>query len=122
MRVDERDLEPEEAAPRPLVDQLGAVRREPLRARRRRRRPRTRRGASPGPRWRGTCRPACRARATASSSTRPSPTRIDRGLDALVGDGLAVLELGAEKPPVGVDGLVEVGDRDAEVMDSRARP
>src|SRR5438132_228622 len=38
-------------------------------------------------------------------------------LDALVGDNLAVLELGAEEPLVRRERLVEVFDRDAEVVD-----
>jgi hypothetical protein len=40
-----------------------------------------------------------------------------RGLDALVRDGLPVLDARAEQPLVGADGLVEVLDGDAEVMD-----
>jgi hypothetical protein len=35
------------------------------------------------------------------------------GLDALVGDGLAVLHLGAKEPLVRGDCLVEILDRDA---------
>src|SRR5439155_24376768 len=41
-----------------------------------------------------------------------------RRLDALVGDGRAMLDLGAEEPLVRRDGLVEIGDRDPEVVDS----
>ena len=41
-----------------------------------------------------------------------------RGLDALVVDRRAVLELGAEEALVGVDRLVEVVDGDAEVVDA----
>src|SRR5262245_32960391 len=41
-----------------------------------------------------------------------------RGLDALLLDGRAMLELRAEEPCVRVDGLVEVRDRDAEMVDA----
>ena len=39
-----------------------------------------------------------------------------RSLDALLGDELAVLEGGAEGADVRLDGLVEVGNGDADVM------
>ena len=39
-------------------------------------------------------------------------------LDALVGHGRAVLELGAEEPLVGRDRLVKIVDGDAEVVDA----
>ena len=41
-----------------------------------------------------------------------------RSLDTLLGNGLAVLELGAEEPLVRLDRLVQIGDRDAEMVDS----
>ena len=40
------------------------------------------------------------------------------GLDALIGDRLPLLELGTEQTLVARDGLVEVGDRDAEMVDA----
>lgn len=40
-----------------------------------------------------------------------------RCLHALIGDGLTVLELGAEQARVRLESLVEVFDRDAQVMD-----
>jgi hypothetical protein len=40
-----------------------------------------------------------------------------RSFDALLGNGLAMLELGAEDPLVGGHGLVEIFDGDSEVMD-----
>ena len=42
------------------------------------------------------------------------------GLDALVGERLAMLELGAEEAPVAVDGLVEVRHGDAEMVNPRS--
>jgi hypothetical protein len=41
-----------------------------------------------------------------------------RRFDALLRDRLSVLELGAEEPPVGVQGVVEVCDRNAEVVNA----
>ena len=71
----------------------------------------------PGPRLARNLPTGVSGPSDASSSTRPSPTRIEHGLDALVGHRLAVLELGAEQALVGLDRPVEVRDRDAEVMD-----
>ena len=44
-----------------------------------------------------------------------------RRLDTLLGHGLAVLELGSEEAAVGLDGDVEVLDRDSQVMDAGRR-
>ena len=75
----------------------------------------------PGPRRSRNCPTGVSGSSEASSSIRPSPTRSERRLDALVVERLAQLELGAEEPPVGLDGLVEIGDRDAEVVDAASR-
>ena len=49
----------------------------------------------------------------------PAPADEDgRRLDTLLGDGFAVLEGGPEEADIGLDGLVEVGDSDADVMDA----
>jgi hypothetical protein len=117
VRVDERDLEPEEPTPRMLVDQLRAVCRElaqgladivdlvgdvvhprpPL-------------GEKLPDRSLGA------ERREQLDAIRADPQRC--GLDALARNRLAVLELGAEEALVGCDRLVEILDRDAEVMDS----
>jgi hypothetical protein len=41
-----------------------------------------------------------------------------RGLDSLVGNDFAVLELGAEQMPVRLDRLVEIGDGDSDVVNA----
>ncbi|MDX6410768.1 MAG: hypothetical protein QOE91_284, partial [Gaiellaceae bacterium] len=41
-----------------------------------------------------------------------------RCLDTLFGNGGPVLQLGAEKPPVRIECLVEIVDGDTEVMDA----
>ena len=45
----------------------------------------------------------------------------ERRLDALLLERLAQLDLGSEQPPVGLDGLVEIGDGDTEMVDTARR-
>ena len=113
--MDERDLEPEEAAPRPGVDQLGALLREvrescsnvgdlvgdvmhsgaPLREE------------------------APDRRVVAERREQLDPARADadrRGLDALFLDALAMLESSTEEPLVRRHRLVEVRDRDSDMV------
>ena len=115
--MDERDLEAEGAAARRLVDQLGAVAGEPLELR-----------ADVVDLERDVVhpRPALGEELPDRRLRAERPEQLDaaaadahrHGLDALVGDRLALLELGAEEALVALDGLVEVGDRDAEVVDA----
>ena len=113
--VNERDLEAEEAALRSLVDQLRALRLE-LTERLRdvvylvgdvmHSRPAL-----------GEKLPDGRFRAERGQqldSSLADPHR--RSLDALVRNRLAVLELGAEEALVGRNGLIEVGDGNAQMM------
>ena len=107
--VDERDLEPEQAPPRPLVDQLCALRRElpdrfahvldlvrdVMHS-----------GAALGQEL--AHRRVRPQGAQQLDATGADPQR--RRLDALVGNGLAMLNLGPEEPLVGRDRLVEVLD------------
>jgi len=115
--VDERDLEPEEPAARPFVDQLGALGnqlvqrladivdlvRDVVHAR-----------ASLGEEPPDRRLVAERREQLDAAGTDPK----GRSLDTLLGNGLAVLELGAEEPLVRLDRLVQIGDRDAEMVDS----
>ena len=109
--MDECDLEPEEPAPRALVDQLGALGGELVE-----------RGADvvdlegdvvhPGPRLERNLPTGV---SSPSAAEQLDPVRADAqrgGLDALLLDRLAVLELGAEKPFVGRERLVEIVDGD----------
>jgi hypothetical protein len=114
--MDEGDLEAEQASPRVLVDQFDAAGREPLELRR---------DIvdlegdvmHAGPTVSEELTDRC-VRAERSEQLDPSGADPQRGgLDSLVGHGLAVLELGAEKPLVGLDRRVQVGDRDADVVD-----
>ena len=115
--MDEPDLEPEDPGPGRLVDQLDAVLRQALELGRdvgdlegQVVHP----GPAPGD------EPADR-RVRAERREQLDPAAAEphrRGLDALVGDQLAVLELGAEQARVRLDGLVEVGDGQADVVDS----
>jgi hypothetical protein len=109
--MQERNLEPEEAVPRALVDQVGSAggeaaqlladivdlegymvhARPPL-------------GEELADRCLG---PEGREQLDSSAA---DPHRC--GLDALIDDQLTVLELGAEQAAVRVDSLVEVGDGD----------
>ena len=116
--MDERDLQAEQAAARLGVDQLGAGRRRARRARRRCRRPRRRRGACPARAARGSDRRACRPPSARAARSGCSPTRSEAASTPCSATTVAVLELGAEEPPVGLDRLVEVGDGDAEVVDA----
>ena len=118
IRVDERDLEPEETRLRLGVDQLGS------------------RACEIGERGRQVVdlvsnvvhpRPALRE--------EPADGRVllqrreeldavlsepdDRSLDALVGDDLAALYRSLEQPLVRRDRIVEVVDRNAEMMDRK---
>ena len=113
----ERDLETEHPAPWRRVDQLGAARRELG----------ERRadvvhlvGDVVNPR--ATLREeAADGRVVAERSKELDAAVADadrRGLDALVLDPRPVLEQAAEEPLVRPDGLVEIGDGEADVMDS----
>ena len=117
--MDERDLEPEEAAARRLVDELRARGRELDRARSCTSSVSSATWCIPGPR-RARKRPTgVSSPVGVTSSMRLSPTRTRRGLDALLAERLAMLEPRAEERLVRRDRLVEIGDRDAEVMDPR---
>src|SRR5436190_11651944 len=115
--MDERNLEPEEASAGPVVDQLGAL------------------GGQLVQRFadiRDLVRDVMHPRAALRKELPDRGLLTERGeqldavlahpqrrrLDALVGHGLPVLEARPEEPLVGRDRLVEVGDRDAEMMDS----
>jgi len=118
--MDEGNLEPEEAAPRALIDQLDPLggesfelaadivdlegdvvhARAALRQKLTDRRVGTERGEQLNP-----------ARADAERSR----------LDALFTQHLAVLELGVEEPPVCVDRGIEANHRNADVMDAGHR-
>src|SRR5262245_29808388 len=113
--MDERDLHPEQALPWPLVDQLRSFRLELV----------ERRadvvdlegdvvhsGAS-------VCEELADRRVVAEGGKQLDPARAHpegSGLDALVGDRLAVLDLCAEEPLVGGDGAVEIVDGHTKVM------
>ena len=115
--MDERDLEPEEAAVRLLVDQLDALLGEFGELRARGRSPRRRRGACPGRGWRGTCPTGVSSPSDASSSTRLSPTRTAAASTPCVGNRVAVLDLGTEETSIRVDCLVEILDGHSEMVD-----
>ena len=115
--MDECDLEPEEALPRLLVDQLGAFGREP---------PELHEdivdlvGDMVHPRPAVCEEPADRS-LLAERGEQLDPARADEhccGFDALLLDAGPVLELGAEETPVRVERVVEVVDGDAEMMDA----
>jgi hypothetical protein len=114
--MDEGDLEAEQARPRLLVDELGAAGRKPLEL-----------GPDvvnfegdvmhAGPAVREELADRC-FRAERSEQLDPPGADPQRGgLDSLVGHGLTMLELGTEKPLVGLDRRVQVGDRDADMVD-----
>src|SRR5262245_8160845 len=120
IRMHERDLEPEGAAARRVVDQLRAVAREALELRAHvvdlecdvvHSRP-----------ARGEELPD---RRLGPERAEPLDAPVANGhrdrLDTLLGDGLAMLELRAERPPIAIDRIVEVRDGDAEVVDARGR-
>ena len=113
----EPDLESEEPAPRLVVDQLRAVGREPVEL-----------GADVVDGERQMVHPRAslgeeladgRLRAEGGEKLDASVADAERrGLDALVGHCLAMLELGAEQPPVRLHGLVQIVDGDSEMMDA----
>ena len=116
--MQERDLRAADAGARRLVDQPHARVAQLRRARRRRRRPGRPRGAGPGPRL-------ARKRPTGvSSRERREQLHValadveQRGLDALLGDRLAVHERHAVGVAVEGDRRVEVLDRDPDVVDA----
>src|SRR5579884_492912 len=120
IRVHEPDLEAEQPAPRRLVDQLGACG-----ARARQLRPDVlrleRHVVHPGAALREE--PADR-RVVAERRQQLDPGAADaerRRLHALVLEALAVLDRRPEQPRVALDRLVEVGDRDADVVDAGER-
>jgi hypothetical protein len=115
--MDERDLEPEQPVPRLHVNQLGPLGRKPDEL------------ISNVVYLEGHVVHPGAALREELPDRRVGPERCEqldaavanehrRGLDPLVGHGLAVLELRAEESPVGVDCLVEILDRHTEVMDS----
>ncbi len=114
--MDEGDLEAEEPAPRTLVDELDAAGGEPLELI-------TDVGDLEGDVVHA--RPAlgeelADRRVGAERGEELDPAFADSKrccLDTLVGDGLAMLELGTEEPFVGLDGRVQVGDGDTDVVD-----
>src|SRR6266542_3404933 len=115
--MDEGNLEAEEPAPRALVDQLGAACRQLVERSadvfdfdRKMVQPRTAAGEELADR-----------RLLAEGGEQLDAAAADahgRRLDALLGDGLAVLEPGAEESVVRGQRRVEIVDGDAEVMDS----
>ena len=114
--MDERDLEPEQAAVRLLVDQLDALLGEVVELR-------CRSFTSyatwcmPGPALREELADGVSSPSGASSSTRLSPTRTAAASTPCSATVSRCSTLGAEEPPVGVEGLVEVLDGDAEMVD-----
>ncbi len=117
VRVDKRDLEPEEPSMRTLVDQLGSFRSKLVE-----------RLADVLDLVRDVVHPwaalgeklpdrrLLAERGEQLDAVLSDPQR--GGLDALIRHGLAVLEQRTEEPLVGRNRLVEVGDRDAQMMDS----
>jgi len=114
--MQERDLQAEQTLPRLLVDELDSFAGELVE-----------RGADVRHLVRDVMHPGAalgqelaHGRLLAKRSQQLDATRADlqgRGFDALVGNRLPVLDPSAEDPLVGRDGLVEVFDRDAEMMD-----
>ena len=117
VRVDERDLEPEQPGARLGVDQLGALVREP-----------GERGAQVADLVGDVVhpRPALREKAPDGRLLAEREQQLDaavadehgRRLHTLVGHGPAVLERGAEEARVRVHRLVEILDGDAEMVDT----
>src|SRR3989442_10216694 len=118
--MEEGYLEPEETRPGLAVDELDTVRRESVQL-----------GlhvvdlerdvVHPGP---ALGHELADGRVLAERAKQLDPALADeerRRLDALLDDGVAVLEPSPEQPLVRVDRLVEILDRDAEVMDSARR-
>ena len=115
--MDERDLEAEDALARLGVDQLGAVLRQ-LDDRSVDVGHLVRDVVHPGPALREE---AADRGVAAERRKQLDPTFADehgRRLHALLLDGRATLELRTEEARVRVDGLVEVRDGDAEMMDA----
>src|SRR5438034_2238384 len=115
--VDERDLEPEESSPRPVVDQLSALGGQLVQSFAHIR-DLVRDVVHPRPALRkefphGRLLPE-RGEQLDAILAHPQRSR----LDTLVQDRLTVLEARAEEPLVGGNCLVEIGDRNAEMMDS----
>src|SRR6266536_3113138 len=116
IRVDERDLEPEQPLVRLGVDELGALALQRLQRdpdvghlERNVMHARTARRKKPAD-----------GRVVAQRREELHPPGADEdgcGLDALLGHGGPVLELGPEEPRVRPERLVEIGDGHAEMMD-----
>ena len=113
--VNERDLEAEQPAPRPVVDQLGTFGGELVDC-----------GADVvdlkgdvmHPRAASGEKPSDR-RLVAKRGEELDPPAADserRGLDTLVGNGLAMLQARPEEPLVGGKRLIEIIDGDTEMM------
>jgi hypothetical protein len=113
--MDEGDLEPEQAATRADVDELGSLRGKPLELladvvdlEGDVMHPRTALGEELPHR--------CVRTERGEQLHTPVADAERCGLDSLIGHELAVLELGAEKPLIGRNRSVEIIDRDAEVV------
>jgi hypothetical protein len=115
--VNERDLEPEEAFPRLGVDQLGAG---ALELGERQAQVVHLEGdvVHPRPALREELPTGVSAPSDASSSTRLSPTRSEAASTPCSRTGVAVLDSRAEESLVRVDRLVQIVDRDSQVMDA----
>ena len=115
--MDERHLEPEETAPRPLVHELGAAGREPRKLV----------GdvgdlegdvMHPGPPFREELADR-RLGAEGREQLDPAVTHPERRrLDALVGKGLAMFELGTEELSITLDRGIEIVNRNADMVDA----
>ena len=117
LRMNERDLQPEQPAARRLVDQLAPRQRAAGRAPRRDLRPRRRRDACPGLAWRGTLPTGVSGPSGCSSSIREAPTRSDAASTPWSSTVSRCSTVGAEQRGVPVDRGVEIVDRDPDVMD-----
>jgi len=114
--MDKNELDPEEADAR-LVDELRARGLQPVE---RRREVLGLEGDVMHP-WTASCNEAADGRVLARRRHELDATRADeerRGLHALLDERFAVLETSLEERLVRRDRLVEVRDRDADVMDA----
>ena len=122
IRMDEGDFEPEQAAPWHAIDQLGARRLQVFD-----RAPQIRSSEShvvhPGA---AAGEEAAHRRVLARRAHQLETTVADeqrRGLDALLDERFTVLQPGVEETLVRRDRLVQIDDREPEVVDSaRAHP
>ncbi len=70
----------------------------------------------PGPRVARNLPTGVSSPSDASSSTRLVADAHRRRFDTLLGNRVAMLHLGAEQPPIGVDRVVEILDGDSEMV------